>query len=112
MAGPLAIGRDAVEDVFRTLALERTADRLHNPGLDPARVDSVLGRLLRGRRHHAAAAPARRHGRSTAPGGVMARHPSISASPPSALRLTGRRVLLRPLQPVDFAEQYELSQAS
>ncbi len=43
VAGPLAIGRDAVEEVFRTLALERRADRLHNPGLDPARVDSVVG---------------------------------------------------------------------
>jgi ribosomal-protein-alanine N-acetyltransferase len=38
----------------------------------------------------------------------MARHPSMSASPPSALRLTGRRVLLRPLQPVDFAEWSEV----
>jgi ribosomal-protein-alanine N-acetyltransferase len=38
----------------------------------------------------------------------MARHPSLSASPPSALRLTGRRVLLRPLQPADFAEWSEV----
>jgi exopolyphosphatase/pppGpp-phosphohydrolase len=43
VAGPVAIERDAVEDVFRTLAVEPRAARLHNPGLDPSRVDSVLG---------------------------------------------------------------------
>jgi exopolyphosphatase/guanosine-5'-triphosphate,3'-diphosphate pyrophosphatase len=35
--------RDAAEDVFRTLALEPTAQRRHNPGLEPARVDTVVG---------------------------------------------------------------------
>ena len=35
--------RRAVEDVFRTLATESRADRLHNPGLDPARVDVIVG---------------------------------------------------------------------
>jgi exopolyphosphatase/guanosine-5'-triphosphate,3'-diphosphate pyrophosphatase len=34
---------DAVEDVFRTLALESAADRRHNPGLEPARVDVIVG---------------------------------------------------------------------
>ena len=31
------------EDVFRALATERRADRLHNPGLEPSRVDTILG---------------------------------------------------------------------
>jgi exopolyphosphatase / guanosine-5'-triphosphate,3'-diphosphate pyrophosphatase len=35
--------RDAVEEVFRTLATETRAARLSNPGLDPERVDRVLG---------------------------------------------------------------------
>jgi hypothetical protein len=37
------LDREAAEDVFRTLATERRADRLHNPGLDPGRVDTILG---------------------------------------------------------------------
>lgn len=35
--------RDAAEDVFRTLALEPSAQRRHNPGLEPARVDTIVG---------------------------------------------------------------------
>jgi exopolyphosphatase/guanosine-5'-triphosphate,3'-diphosphate pyrophosphatase len=35
--------RAAVEDVFRTLALESAADRRHNPGLEPERVDVIVG---------------------------------------------------------------------
>jgi exopolyphosphatase/guanosine-5'-triphosphate,3'-diphosphate pyrophosphatase len=35
--------RDAAEDVFRTLATEAAADRRHNPGLEPARVDVIVG---------------------------------------------------------------------
>lgn len=35
--------RDAAEDVFRTLATESAADRRHNPGLDPGRVDVIVG---------------------------------------------------------------------
>jgi hypothetical protein len=35
--------RAAAEEVFRTLATERRAERLHNPGLDPGRVDTILG---------------------------------------------------------------------
>ncbi|MDQ1436564.1 MAG: exopolyphosphatase / guanosine-5-triphosphate,3-diphosphate pyrophosphatase [Acidimicrobiaceae bacterium] len=35
--------RDAAEDVFRTLATERRADRLHNPGLEEARADVIVG---------------------------------------------------------------------
>lgn len=35
--------RSAAEEVFRTLATEPVAARLHNPGLDPARVVTVLG---------------------------------------------------------------------
>ncbi len=33
----------AVEDVFRTLATEARADRLHNPGLEEARADVIVG---------------------------------------------------------------------
>ena len=35
--------RAAVEDVFRTLALESAADRKHNPGLEAERVDVIVG---------------------------------------------------------------------
>jgi exopolyphosphatase / guanosine-5'-triphosphate,3'-diphosphate pyrophosphatase len=35
--------REAAEDVFRTLALEPSAQRRHNPGLEPARVDTIVG---------------------------------------------------------------------
>jgi exopolyphosphatase/guanosine-5'-triphosphate,3'-diphosphate pyrophosphatase len=35
--------RAAAEDVFRTLATERLADRIHNPGLEPARGDVIVG---------------------------------------------------------------------
>ncbi|MFN7148193.1 MAG: hypothetical protein ACK4V6_01805, partial [Microthrixaceae bacterium] len=35
--------REAAEDVFRTLATESTEDRRHNPGLDPGRVDVIVG---------------------------------------------------------------------
>jgi exopolyphosphatase/guanosine-5'-triphosphate,3'-diphosphate pyrophosphatase len=35
--------RAAVEDVFRTLATERRSDRVHNPGLEEARVDVIVG---------------------------------------------------------------------
>lgn len=35
--------RDAAEDVFRTLATEALEDRRHNPGLDPGRVDVIVG---------------------------------------------------------------------
>ena len=34
---------DAAEDVFRTLATETLADRLHNPGLEAARADVIVG---------------------------------------------------------------------
>ena len=37
------LDREAAEDVFRTLATERRAERLQNPGLDPRRVDTILG---------------------------------------------------------------------
>jgi exopolyphosphatase/guanosine-5'-triphosphate,3'-diphosphate pyrophosphatase len=35
--------REAAEDVFRTLATEAIEDRRHNPGLDPGRVDVIVG---------------------------------------------------------------------
>jgi hypothetical protein len=38
----VVIDRDAAEEVFRALATESRAQRLHNPGLEPARVDTVL----------------------------------------------------------------------
>lgn len=37
------LGRTAAEGVFRTLALEPAADRRHNPGLEPERVDVIVG---------------------------------------------------------------------
>jgi exopolyphosphatase/guanosine-5'-triphosphate,3'-diphosphate pyrophosphatase len=37
---------DAVEDLFRTLATETNAERAHNPGLDPGRVDVIVGGVL------------------------------------------------------------------
>jgi len=37
--------KDAVEDVFRTLATESLADRRHNPGLEPERADVIVGGL-------------------------------------------------------------------
>ena len=40
---PMVLGRDAAEDVFRTVATERRARRALNPGLAPERVDAVLG---------------------------------------------------------------------
>ena len=39
----LVLSKDAIEDVFRTLATERAADRAHNPGLPPDRVDVIVG---------------------------------------------------------------------
>jgi exopolyphosphatase/guanosine-5'-triphosphate,3'-diphosphate pyrophosphatase len=35
--------RPAIEDVFRTLATEALADRVHNPGLEAARADVIVG---------------------------------------------------------------------
>ena len=35
--------RDAAEEVFRTLATEAIAQRRHNPGLEPGRVDVIVG---------------------------------------------------------------------
>jgi exopolyphosphatase/guanosine-5'-triphosphate,3'-diphosphate pyrophosphatase len=37
------LSRDAAEDVFRTLATETAAQRAHNPGLEPGRVDVIVG---------------------------------------------------------------------
>jgi exopolyphosphatase/guanosine-5'-triphosphate,3'-diphosphate pyrophosphatase len=37
--------RAAIEDVFRTLATERLADRIHNPGLERERADVIVGGL-------------------------------------------------------------------
>jgi exopolyphosphatase/guanosine-5'-triphosphate,3'-diphosphate pyrophosphatase len=39
---PFEISRDAAEDVFRTVATERRADRARNPGLTPDQVDAVV----------------------------------------------------------------------
>ena len=35
--------KGAAEDVFRTLATEPAAERRHNPGLEPGRVDVIVG---------------------------------------------------------------------
>lgn len=37
------LSRAAAEDVFRTLATEAREDRRHNPGLEPDRVDVIVG---------------------------------------------------------------------
>jgi uncharacterized protein len=42
-AATVVLDRGAAEEVFRVLATEPRADRLHNPGLEPDRVDSILG---------------------------------------------------------------------
>ena len=41
----LNLTREAIEDVFRTLATESSADRRHNPGLEEARADVIVGGL-------------------------------------------------------------------
>jgi exopolyphosphatase / guanosine-5'-triphosphate,3'-diphosphate pyrophosphatase len=38
-----SLTRSAAEDVFRTLATEAVADRVHNPGLETARADVIVG---------------------------------------------------------------------
>lgn len=38
--------RQAAEDVFRTMATEKLEDRVHNPGLDPARADVIVGGMV------------------------------------------------------------------
>jgi exopolyphosphatase/guanosine-5'-triphosphate,3'-diphosphate pyrophosphatase len=40
------IAKPAAEDVFRTLATETAEQRRHNPGLDPGRVDVIVGGAL------------------------------------------------------------------
>jgi exopolyphosphatase/guanosine-5'-triphosphate,3'-diphosphate pyrophosphatase len=37
------LSRDAAEDVFRTVATERRAERAHNPGLPAELVDDIVG---------------------------------------------------------------------
>lgn len=40
------LGHTAAEDVFRTLATEPAEQRRHNPGLEPGRVDVIVGGAL------------------------------------------------------------------
>jgi len=40
--GPISLTRGAADELFRTLATEPTRERLHNPGLEPERVETVL----------------------------------------------------------------------
>lgn len=40
---PCSVGRDAAEEVFRTLATEAAGDRAHNPGLPADEVHNILG---------------------------------------------------------------------
>lgn len=37
------LSKGAAEDVYRTVAMESRADRAHNPGLEPGRVDTIVG---------------------------------------------------------------------
>jgi exopolyphosphatase/guanosine-5'-triphosphate,3'-diphosphate pyrophosphatase len=39
------LSRDAVEDVFRTLAMESRAERLENPGMEEERADVIIAGL-------------------------------------------------------------------
>lgn len=39
----LVLTKEAAEDVFRTLATEALADRIHNPGLERERADVIVG---------------------------------------------------------------------
>jgi exopolyphosphatase/guanosine-5'-triphosphate,3'-diphosphate pyrophosphatase len=39
------IRRDGIEDLFRTLATESTAERIHNPGMKPEHAADILGAL-------------------------------------------------------------------
>ena len=36
------LSKEAAEDVYRTVATENRADRAHNPGLEPGRVDTIV----------------------------------------------------------------------
>jgi len=40
------LSREAVEDVFRTLATETRAQRAHNPGLEEGRADVIVGGIV------------------------------------------------------------------
>lgn len=40
------LSKEAAEDVFRTLATESLADRIHNPGLEVERADVIVGGCL------------------------------------------------------------------
>lgn len=40
------LSRNAAEDVFRTLATESRDQRRHNPGLEPGRVDVIVGGVI------------------------------------------------------------------
>ncbi len=40
------VSRDAVEEIFRTFATETNEERAHNPGLEPGRVDVIVGGLV------------------------------------------------------------------
>ncbi len=109
--------RDAAEDVFRTLATEALADRVHNPGLERERADVIVGGMcvlvaidapLRHRRAAWCRSPTSstvwpcrsrhercRDGAESAHESPVGRHPSWVGSP-VVTTLFGRRVLLRP----------------
>ena len=40
------LSRDAAEDIFRTFATESNLQRASNPGLDPGRVDVIVGGVI------------------------------------------------------------------
>lgn len=40
------LSKESVEDVFRTLATESAEQRRHNPGLEPGRVDVIVGGVI------------------------------------------------------------------
>jgi exopolyphosphatase/pppGpp-phosphohydrolase len=42
LRGPHPLRRADAEDLFRTIVAETRAERIHNPGLDPADVDEIV----------------------------------------------------------------------
>ena len=86
--------RAAIEDVFRTLATEPLADRVHNPGLEAARADVIVGGCC------ALVALVRRLGidellvseSDILDGLVASLEPKVPAVRPAALAAAGRRV--------------------
>ena len=75
---------EAAEDVFRTLATEPRQDRIHNPGLEEARADVIVGGCCASRGDHA-------HVRHRRVGGERIGHPGRARAESTALTLSRLR---------------------